>query len=120
MQIGVMNHPARDPIAEIEWIGDHGFDFVDLTLEPPAADPERIDPRAIKAALQDNRLGVVAHTAYYLPLGSPFARVRESCLQEFRSALKVAHQIMNMKIKVPSRAIQEMRAEMKNLINSQQ
>ena len=35
MQIGVMNHPARDPIGEIEWIGQNGFDFVDFTLEPP-------------------------------------------------------------------------------------
>ena len=48
MQIGVMNHPARDPIAEIEWIGQHGFDFVDFTLEPPAADPDVIDPDAIR------------------------------------------------------------------------
>src|SRR5207248_1067873 len=38
MQIGVMNHPAQEPIAEIEWIGQNGFDFVDFTLEPPAAD----------------------------------------------------------------------------------
>ncbi len=43
MQIGAMNHPARDPVAEIHWIGDHGFDFVDLTLEAPAADPGRIE-----------------------------------------------------------------------------
>ena len=33
MQIGVMNHPARDPVGEIEWIGTNGFDFVDFTLE---------------------------------------------------------------------------------------
>jgi sugar phosphate isomerase/epimerase len=93
MQIGVMNHPARDPIGEIEWIGNNGFDFVDFTLEPPAADPDQIDPEAIRAVLDLHGLGVVAHTAYYLPLASPFARVRRACLDEFRLALKAAYGI---------------------------
>jgi len=39
MKIGAMNHPARNPLEEIDWFGQHGFDFVDFTLEPPAADP---------------------------------------------------------------------------------
>jgi sugar phosphate isomerase/epimerase len=93
MQIGAMNHPARNPIEEIEWIATHGFDFVDFTLEPPAADPDQIDADAIRAVLDRVGLGVVAHTAYYLPLGSPFARIRDACLDEFRRALKAAHLI---------------------------
>ena len=68
MQIGAMNHPACDPVGEIDWIGSHGFDFVDLTLEPPAAAPDRLDVAAVRAALDAHNLGVVAHTAYYLPL----------------------------------------------------
>lgn len=61
MKVGAMNHPAKDPLGEIEWIGKNAFDFVDFTLEPPAADPEQIDPRAVRAALERHRLGVV-HT----------------------------------------------------------
>ena len=93
MQVGVMNHPARDPVQEIDWIGQNGFDFVDFTLEPPAADPEEIDVDAIRATLDRHNLGVVAHTAYYLPLASPFASIRQACLVEFRKALKAAHRI---------------------------
>jgi sugar phosphate isomerase/epimerase len=93
MQIGVMNHPARDPIAEIEWIGEHGFDFVDFTLEPPAADPEVIDPDVVRDALDRHHLGVVAHTAWFIPLGSPFAGIRQACLGEFRRCLRAAHRI---------------------------
>jgi len=37
MLIGTMNHPARPVIREIEWMAELGFEFVDLTLEPPAA-----------------------------------------------------------------------------------
>jgi len=93
MKIGAMNHPARDPLAEIDWFGRHGFDFVDFTLEPPAADPDRIDPDAVRATLERHGLGVVAHTAWFIPIGSPFASVREAGLSEFRRALKAAHRI---------------------------
>ena len=63
MKIGAMNHPARNPLEEIDWFGRQGFDFVDFTLEPSAADPDRIDPGALRAALDRHGLGVVAHTA---------------------------------------------------------
>src|SRR5262249_55947690 len=65
----------------------------DFTLEPPAADPGQIDPKAIRAALDRHGLGVVAHTAWFIPLGSPFGGVREASLAEFRRALPAAHQI---------------------------
>jgi sugar phosphate isomerase/epimerase len=93
MQIGGMNHPARDPLQEIEWFGRHRFDFVDFTLEPPAAGPERIDPAAVRAALERYGLGVVAHTPWFLPFGSPFAGIRAACLEEFRRTLAAAHRI---------------------------
>jgi len=57
MKIGAMNHPARKPLEEIDWFGRHGFDFVDFTLEPPAADPDQIDPGAVRAALDRHGLG---------------------------------------------------------------
>jgi hypothetical protein len=58
-----MNHPARNPLEEIDWFGRQGFDFVDFTLEPPAADPSQTDPGGVRAALERHGLGVVAHTA---------------------------------------------------------
>jgi sugar phosphate isomerase/epimerase len=93
MQIGAMNHPARNPLAEIDWFGRHGFDFVDLTLEPPAADPGQLDPAEVRAALDRHDLGVVAHTAWFIPLGSPFGTVRDASLAEFRRVLRAAQQI---------------------------
>lgn len=93
MRIGVMNHPARDPITEINWIGRHGFDFVDFTLEPPMADPDQIDPGAIRAALDRHSLGVVAHTAWFIPMASPYPTVRDASLREFRRCLVAAKAI---------------------------
>ena len=93
MKIGAMNHPARDPLQEIEWFGQNGFDFVDLTLEPPAADPADLDITGVRDALARHGLGVVAHTAYYIPISSPFASLRRTSYQEFRRTLEGAAQI---------------------------
>jgi sugar phosphate isomerase/epimerase len=93
MKIGAMNHPALDPIKEIDWFGSHGFDFIDFTLEPPAAGPDQIDPEAVRAALARHRLGVVAHTAWYIPVASPFAGVRDTGVAEFERSLKAARRI---------------------------
>jgi len=93
MRIGAMNHPAKDVIEEIRWIAENGFDFVDLTLEPPAADPSVLDLPSVRKALARYQLGVVIHTAYYLPYAVPFRSVRAACREEFSHALRAAHQI---------------------------
>jgi sugar phosphate isomerase/epimerase len=93
MQIGAMNHPARDPLVEIDWFGRHGFDFVDLTLEPPAADPGELDAQAVRAALARHGLAVVAHAAYFIPISSPFAGLRRAALDELRRALETADRV---------------------------
>jgi len=85
----------------------NGFEFVDFTFEPPAAGTDQIDTAAIKSSLQRNNLGVVGHTAYYLPIGSPFARLREACLDEFRRCIQTSHEIgatiMNLHYSRPPR-----------------
>ncbi len=93
MQIGGMNHPGRDPLAEITWFGKNGFDFVDFTFEPPCADPGNVDPAAVKAALAKYNLGVVTHSAWFIPISSPFKTIREAALAEFRRVLTAAHAI---------------------------
>lgn len=86
MQIGMMNHPARDPIREITWAAEHGFAFLDLTLEYPKAGTDIIDSVAIRAALDATGLGVVGHTAWYLPFASAVPRLREAAIAEAESA----------------------------------
>ena len=91
MLIGTMNHPARDVFAELAWMADLGMDFIDLTLEPPEAASWRIDPEAIRAALERYRMKVVGHTAFYLPLGSAIEDIRQAAVAELRRCLKAKH-----------------------------
>jgi sugar phosphate isomerase/epimerase len=89
MLIGAMNHPEQDVIEEIERIAAMGFDFIDLTLEPPRVASWMVDPNAIRSALKKRGLSVVGHTAYYLPLASSFEGVRCAAVTEFRRCLAV-------------------------------
>jgi sugar phosphate isomerase/epimerase len=89
MQLGYATNPRRNPVDEIEWAGDHGFDFVDLMLEPDAAAAENVSADAIRLALTRKRLGVVGHTAWYLPIGSPMRQLRDAAVTAIEAYLEV-------------------------------
>ncbi len=82
MKIGFCTNPRKDLLKEISWIGRNGFDFVDLFLEEDKATPERIDVEKVKELLRKYSLGVMGHTEWYIPLGSPAKILREAAVQE--------------------------------------
>ncbi|MFW6058762.1 MAG: sugar phosphate isomerase/epimerase family protein [Phycisphaeraceae bacterium] len=107
MLIGAMNHPQADVIEQVEWMAATGLDFVDLTLEPPAAAPQRIDAAQVRAALAAHSMPAVGHTAYYLPIASPFEPVRagavavlQSCIETF-AAIGVAWMNVHPDVRAP-------------------
>lgn len=91
MRLGVMNDPRKPLLEEIEWIARHGFDYIDLTLEAPAAALESTDWRMIGSAIADSGLGVICHTAPYLPIHNPSPLVRQAALDELRRSIDAAH-----------------------------
>ncbi len=88
MLIGTMNHPARAIVDEIKWMAEMGLDFIDLTLEPPAAAVWKVNTKDVRRALGDHGLGVIGHTAYYLPLASPFESIRRAAIDELKHCLE--------------------------------
>lgn len=91
MQIGAMNDPARDLMEQIEWFGENGFEFLDLTLEPPGAASWEIDCSSVREALSRHNLGVVGHTAPYLPVANPIEEIRRAAILELRRCVQVFH-----------------------------
>ncbi len=80
-----MNFPGRSVTKEIHRIAEDGFDFVDLTLEPPAA--WLPDGQRVGGLLGDLGLGAVGHTAWHLPIASPFAELRSSARDLYLAGL---------------------------------
>lgn len=88
MQIGAMNHPGRPVLEEIEWIAAMNLDFIDLTLEPPLAGVWDFDAASVREALEKRELRVIGHTAYYLPLASPFESLRRAAVEEAQRCIE--------------------------------
>lgn len=101
-----MNNPMRDPMLEISRIAKLGFDFVDLTLEPPKAQVDMINLRRIRAALTEANLGVIGHTAYYLPFASAYDSIHKAAIQEAEKCLNFFAElgVSAMNVHVDSRA----------------
>ncbi|MGD8237336.1 MAG: sugar phosphate isomerase/epimerase family protein [Armatimonadota bacterium] len=88
MQLGMMNDPRKPPREEFAWAAQHGFEFVDFTLEPPSASASAMQPelQSIRDTADQHGLGLIGHTAYYLPLASPLEGLREAAVAEFTAA----------------------------------
>ena len=86
MLVGAMNHPGEPLHREVAWMAELELDFVDLTLEPPAVATWQVDPAEVRRMLGDHGLGVVGHTAYYLPIGSSFESLRRAAIDELKRA----------------------------------
>jgi len=84
-----MNHPGRNPVEEIRHFASMGLDFIDLTLEPPEAGWWQCEPQAIRDALSETGMGIVGHTAYYLPIAHPFEEVRRGAVEALCRSLRV-------------------------------
>lgn len=93
MLIGAMNHPRNNIFDEMRWMAAMGMDFIDLTLEPPETASWRVDPRALRRALDEFGLQVVGHTAFYLPMGSAIEELRRASLKELCRCLTVFSEV---------------------------
>ena len=57
MKYGAMNFPVKPLLEEIEEIGRMGFDYVEITMDPPEATPQKIS--AQKRQIQEMKEGPI-------------------------------------------------------------
>lgn len=88
MKIGMMNDPAKNLIDEITFAGENKFDFIDLTIEPPKAQVENINPHKVLTLCKRYKLEIIGHTNFYLPWASPIKRLKEASTQELVEHIK--------------------------------
>lgn len=93
MKLGAATNPLRSLTAEICWISQNGFEYVDLTMAAPGAALEKIAWRSIGQQLQDAGLAVICQAADYLPTHSPSPLVRQAALDELRRTVDAAQHV---------------------------
>jgi len=87
LKIGVMNDPRRSIYDEAAAIGRAGYDFLDLTIEGPAA--LAIDVGRLSDLCRRHGLAVVGHTDPCLPWAYPLKALRRSCLAVLEQCARI-------------------------------
>ena len=87
-----MNDPKGGLVSEIELFGEMGLDFAEITIEAPAATPEKImqNRKEIQDALHSYNFGVLSHYPWYFSVAHPYAAIQEAIVREFGRAFDAA------------------------------
>ncbi len=92
MIIGAMNNPRNNLTSEIELFGEMGFDYVEVTVEAPAAHPQKIidNKKHIVDALHSYNFGVLSHFPWYFSIAHPYPYIQKAINHEFVKAFDAA------------------------------
>ena len=88
MLVGFPNNPRKEISKEIDWIGNNGFDFIDLFLEPDQGELEKVNVKDVRRQLDYYGLERIGHTAWYLPIGSSMSGLRKCAVEIIRQYLE--------------------------------
>jgi sugar phosphate isomerase/epimerase len=92
MKYGAMNFPVKPLLREIEEIGEMGFDYVEITMDPPEAIPKKIitQKQSILDVLHRYGMGVMGHLPTFVWTSDLYESLRKASLQENFEALEAA------------------------------
>ena len=90
-----MNFPVKPLLREIEEIGEMGFDYVEITMDPPEAIPKKIitQKQSILGVLQRYGMGVMGHLPTFVWTSDLYESLRKASLQENFEALEAAAEL---------------------------
>lgn len=102
MLYGAMNFPIQPVLQELETISTLGFDYLELTMDPPQAHHQMIAQQReqITRALARNNMKVICHLPTFLSTADLSDRIRKASLDEMLDSLKVAATLNPLKIVV--------------------
>ncbi|MBM4327313.1 MAG: sugar phosphate isomerase/epimerase [Deltaproteobacteria bacterium] len=100
MLYGAMNFPVKPVLKEVEAIAALGFDYVELTMDPPQAHHSAIrkQRRDLVNALEGHGMKLVVHLPSFLGLGDLTGSIRDASVNEMVSSLEVAAELDPLKV----------------------
>ncbi len=100
MQYGAMNFPVRPTLSEVESIAGLGFDYVELTMDPPQAHHSTIREQheELNALLSKLNVGLICHLPSFLCTADLTPRLREASNLEVIDCLETAAMLNPLKI----------------------
>jgi sugar phosphate isomerase/epimerase len=95
MRFGAMNFPVVPVLDEISQFAGMGFDYLELTMDPPMAHHSMIrrDKDTITGALKDNGMGLVCHMPTFVSTADLTESLRKASQQEMLLSLELAAEL---------------------------
>jgi sugar phosphate isomerase/epimerase len=92
MRYGAMNFPVMPVVEEIHSFGGLGFDYLELTMDPPEAHYSIVSENrlAIARALADHGMGMVCHLPTFVSAADLTESLRRASITEMKRSLSVA------------------------------
>ena len=100
MQYGAMNFPIKPVAEELADIASLGFDYLELTMDPPQAHYATIrqEKDSILSLLKSHSMNVICHLPTFVSTADLTDSIREASLQEMFNSLEVAAEIRPLKV----------------------
>lgn len=100
MLYGAMNSPLRPVLEEVEVIGGLGFDYLELTMDPPYAHYGAIRQQkgALLKALGRLEMALVCHLPTFVSTADLTESLREASIQETLLSLREASDLKPLKV----------------------
>jgi len=92
VKYGSLTNPLFGMRKEIKRVARGGFDYVELGMEAPEGDPGMLWSRKeeVLRELRKSGLPVIAHTAWWMDLSSPYGEIRRSWVTVGKGCIDVA------------------------------
>jgi len=100
MQYGAMNFPVKPVLEELEKIASLGFDYMELTLDPPRAHYSTVlqQKKDLLNALDRHKMGLVCHLPTFVSTADLTESIRKASLDEVLFSMETAAELKAMKV----------------------
>lgn len=100
MLYGAMNFPVKPILEELQSIADLGFDYFELTMDPPQAHYSQVIHQrdALLRELERLEMGLVCHLPTFLSTADLTPALREASVQELLLSMEAAATLRPMKV----------------------
>jgi sugar phosphate isomerase/epimerase len=100
MLYGAMNFPVRPVLLELEEIAALGFDYVELTMDPPQSHHSSLkrQRKELLKALEHTKMQVICHLPTFLSIADLTESIRVASLKEILNSLDVATDFSPLKV----------------------
>ncbi len=100
MLFGAMNFPIKPVMGELESIAELGFDYLELTMDPPQAHHSLVREQQLQIikSLERHQLDIVCHLPSFLSIADLTNSIRNASVKETIDSLIAASDVGAMKV----------------------